>query len=215
MWNRTRKSRAIPIKTKHNMQLPRYTIICATASLSLFSCKENSPAEWVQHPNVPENTGKKDPTPGNNENTQSGYNEQYRPQFHYTPAKNWINDPNGLVYLDGTWHMFYQYNPYSADWGNMSWGHATSTDLMHWTEQPVAISKCAQGDIFSGSCVIDKDNTAGFGKNAMVAIYTANGTRQQQNIAYSLDGGKTFEQFSGNPVIANTSREHFRGPKVF
>ena len=147
--------------------------------------------------------------------SQSSYNEQYRPQIHYTPARNWINDPNGLVYDNGTWHMFYQYNPQGNDWGNMSWGHATSSDLIHWTEQPVAMRRNELGDIFSGSAVIDKDNTAGFGAGAMVAIYTSSGERQQQSIAYSTDGGKTFTQYAGNPVIANRDRNDFRDPKVF
>ena len=146
---------------------------------------------------------------------QSSYNELYRPQIHYTPARNWMNDPNGLVWDNGTWHMFYQYNPQGNDWGNMSWGHATSTDLIHWTEQPVAMRRNELGDIFSGSAVIDKDNTAGFGAGAMVAIYTSSGERQQQSIAYSTDGGKTFTQYAGNPVIANRDRNDFRDPKVF
>ena len=87
--------------------------------------------------------------------TPSGYDEKYRPQIHYTPAKNWVNDPNGLVYADGVYHLFYQYNPKGNEWGNMSWGHATSKDLMHWEEQPVALTRDELGDIFSGSCVID------------------------------------------------------------
>ena len=147
-------------------------------------------------------------------------NEQYRPQVHFTPAQNWMNDPNGMVYLDGTYHLFYQYNPQSNDWGNMSWGHATSTDLMHWDEQPVALTRDELGAIFSGSCVIDKDNTAGFGANAMVALYTSAGEtgdvqgKQQQSIAYSTDGGKNFTRFTGNPVIKNDD-DNQRDPKVF
>lgn len=143
------------------------------------------------------------------------YNEQYRPQIHFTPAKNWINDPNGLVYADGTYHMFYQYNPYGNDWGNMSWGHAVSKDLLHWDEKPVALTADHLGAIFSGSAVVDKDNTAGFGKDAIVAIYTSAGDRQQQSIAYSTDGADTFTTYQSNPVIANTSRNDFRDPKVF
>ena len=152
--------------------------------------------------------------------TQSGYDEQYRPQIHFTPAKNWINDPNGMVYQDGTYHLFYQYNPQGNDWGNMSWGHATSTDLMHWTEQAVALTRDALGAVFSGSCVIDKNNTAGFGANAMVALYTAAGEtgdvagKQQQSIAYSTDGGKNFTRFANNPVIKNDD-DNLRDPKVF
>lgn len=140
--------------------------------------------------------------------------ESFRPQIHYTPAKNWINDPNGLVFLDGTYHMFYQYNPQGNEWGNMSWGHATSTDLIHWEEQPVAMKRNEWGDIFSGSCVIDKNNTAGFGNNAMVALYTGATSIQQECLAYSTDGGKNFEQYSANPVIKNND-DNLRDPKVF
>ena len=149
-----------------------------------------------------------DPTP------TSGRTEQYRPQIHFTPAKNWINDPNGMVFADGVYHLFYQYNPQGNDWGNMSWGHATSNDLIHWTEQAVAITRNEWGDIFSGSAIIDKDNTAGFGTNTMVAIYTSAGTAQQQSIAYSTDGGKTFTQYAGNPVVKNDD-DNLRDPKVF
>lgn len=161
-----------------------------------------------------------DPTPGPvtpvDPVTPSGaYTELYRPQIHYTPAKNWVNDPNGMVYVNGTWHLFYQYNPYGNDWGNMSWGHATTTDLMHWQEQPVALVRDDLGDIFSGSCVVDKNNTAGFGEGAVVAFYTSAGERQQQSMAYSTDGCKTFTKYSGNPIIANTSLPDFRDPKVF
>lgn len=151
---------------------------------------------------------------------QSGYDEQYRPQIHFTPAKNWMNDPNGMVFMDGTYHLFYQYNPQGNVWGNMSWGHATSTDLMHWKEQPVALTRDALGAIFSGSCVIDKNNTAGFGANAMIALYTSAGEtgdvagKQQQSIAYSTDGGKNFTIYAGNPVIRNND-DNLRDPKVF
>jgi fructan beta-fructosidase len=154
-------------------------------------------------------------TDTNTPSTSTGYDEQYRPLIHFTPAKNWINDPNGMVYVNGVWHLFYQYNPYGADWGNMSWGHATSTDLIHWKEQQVAITKNALGDIFSGSAVVDKNNTAGFGANAIVALYTSNGDHQQQSIAYSTDGCNSFTSYSGNPVISNTDRADFRDPKVF
>ena len=143
-----------------------------------------------------------------------GRTEQYRPQIHFTPAKNWINDPNGMVYQDGTYHLFYQYNPQGNDWGNMSWGHATSTDLMHWTEQPVALTRDELGDIFSGSAVIDKNNTAGFGAGAMVALYTSASGAQQQSLAYSTDGGKSFTRYSANPVIKNDD-DNLRDPKVF
>ena len=148
--------------------------------------------------------------------SSSSMNELYRPQIHFTPSKNWMNDPNGMVFLDGVYHLFFQYNPQGNSWGNMSWGHATSEDMIHWTEQPVALTKDNLGAIFSGSCVIDKDNTAGFGAGAMVALYTSAGDdgKQQQSIAYSTDGGKTFTRFSGNPVIKNDD-DNLRDPKVF
>ena len=149
--------------------------------------------------------------PGEEANSR---NEQYRPQIHFTPAKNWINDPNGMIYLDGTYHLYYQYNPQGNGWGNLSWGHATSTDMLHWEEQPVALQPDALGMIFSGSAVCDKDNTAGFGANAIVAIYTSASAAQQQSIAYSHDGGKTFTTYEGNPVIKNND-DNLRDPKVF
>ena len=149
--------------------------------------------------------------PGEEANSR---NEQYRPQIHFTPAKNWINDPNGMIYLDGTYHLYYQYNPQGNGWGNLSWGHATSTDMLHWEEQPVALQPDALGMIFSGSAVCDKDNTAGFGANAIVALYTSASAAQQQSIAYSHDGGKTFTTYEGNPVIKNND-DNLRDPKVF
>lgn len=145
----------------------------------------------------------------------SSYNEQYRPQVHYTPAKNWINDPNGMVYVNGEYHLFYQYNPQGNEWGNMSWGHAVSPDMIRWKEQPVALTGDVLGAIFSGSAVVDKHNTSGFGKDAVVALYTSAGSSQQQSLAYSNDGGYTFKKFEGNPVIANKELPDFRDPKVF
>ena len=141
-------------------------------------------------------------------------NEPYRPQIHFTPSRNWMNDPNGMVYADGVYHLFYQYNPQGNNWGNMSWGHATSSDMIHWTEQPVALTRDELGDIFSGSCVIDRSNTAGFGAGAMVALYTSASGIQQQSLAYSTDGGRTFTRFAGNPVIRNND-DNLRDPKVF
>lgn len=145
----------------------------------------------------------------------SSRDEQFRPQIHYTPSANWINDPNGMVYVDGVWHLYYQYNPYGNNWGNMSWGHAVSTDLIHWEEKSVALVKDKWGDIFSGSAVVDKNNTAGFGAGAVVALYTGSGEHQQQCLAYSTDGGMSYTQYSGNPIIANSSLPDFRDPKVF
>lgn len=156
--------------------------------------------------------------------------EQYRPALHFTPERNWMNDPNGLVYDDGTWHLFFQHNPYGTRWGNMSWGHATSTDLVHWEEQPVAIpqtfdeSGTAIEDIFSGSVVVDEQNTSGFGtadEPPMVAIYTsaytpthpAHAGTQAQSLAYSTDDGLTWTKYEGNPVLDRGSA-NFRDPKV-
>ena len=143
------------------------------------------------------------------------YNEKYRPSYHFTPQYGWMNDPNGMVYLDGVYHLFFQYNPYGARWGNMHWGHAISKDLVNWQYQPTAIAPDKLGAIFSGSAVIDHDNTAGFGKGAMIAIFTSAGDRQTQSIAYSLDGGKTFTKYEGNPVLSDANIIDFRDPKVF
>lgn len=142
-------------------------------------------------------------------------NEQYRPAYHFSPKYGWMNDPNGLVYYNGKYHLFYQYNPYSSVWGNMHWGHAVSNDLRRWEHQPVALAPDALGAIFSGSVVIDHNNTAGFGKNAMVAIYTSAGDAQTQSIAYSTDEGQTFTTYTGNPVLSNPAIVDFRDPKVF
>lgn len=146
------------------------------------------------------------------------YDERYRPQFHFSPAKNWMNDPNGMVYYRGQWHLFFQHNPEGNRWGNMSWGHAVSRDLVHWKQLPLAIRYDATEAIFSGSAVIDWHNTSGFGtrKNpAMVAIYTsAKPGNQSQSLAYSTDGGRTFTKYAGNPVLDIGSAE-FRDPKVF
>lgn len=137
----------------------------------------------------------------------------WRPEYHFTPAYGWMNDPNGMVYDKGEWHLFFQYNPYASIHGNMHWGHAVSKDLIHWEELPIGLYPDALGTIFSGSAVIDKDNTAGFGKGAMVAIFTSAGARQTQSIAYSTDGGRTFTKYAGNPVITSDVRD-FRDPKV-
>lgn len=140
--------------------------------------------------------------------------EKHRPAYHFSPAWGWMNDPNGMVYKDGEYHLFYQYNPYGSMWGNMHWGHAISKDLIHWEHQPVAIAPDALGTIFSGSCVVDKDNTAGFGAGAIVAFYTSASDRQTQSMAYSLDNGRTFKKYDRNPILTSTQRD-FRDPKVF
>lgn len=143
------------------------------------------------------------------------YNEKYRPVYHFSPLHGWTNDPNGLVWLDGEYHLFFQHNPYGAMWGNMTWGHAVSTDLLRWQYLPDAIAPDQQGMIYSGSAVIDKTNSAGFGKEAMVALYTSHGDEQQQFLAYSHDKGRTFRKYSSNPVLTNAASPDFRDPKVF
>ncbi|MFV0586458.1 DUF4980 domain-containing protein [Bacteroides reticulotermitis] len=140
--------------------------------------------------------------------------EKFRPLYHFAPLYGWMNDPNGMVYKDGEYHLFYQYNPYGSKWGNMNWGHAISKDLVNWEHRPVAIAPDAFGTIFSGSAVIDHRNTAGFGAGAIVAIYTQNGNRQVQSIAYSTDNGRTFTKYNNNPVLVSEARD-FRDPKVF
>jgi len=152
----------------------------------------------------------------------SMYKEANRPQYHFTTRRGWINDPNGLVFYEGEYHLFYQHNPYEREWSNMHWGHAVSRDLIHWEELPVALYPDRHGTMFSGSAVIDFDNTSGFGKGnnpPMVAIYTAdNQEKQLQCIAYSLDKGRTWTKYDGNPVIDSKEKwnsKDTRDPKVF
>ena len=148
--------------------------------------------------------------------------EKFRPIYHHTPAYGWMNDANGLVYKDGEYHLYFQYNPYGSKWGNMHWGHSVSKDLVHWTHEQPAIARDTMGHIFSGSCVVDHNNSAGFGKDAIIAFYTShkglsgNHQRQQQCIAYSLDNGRTYTKYEGNPVVTPfDGLENFRDPKVF
>lgn len=150
------------------------------------------------------------------------YKEKNRPQFHFTTRRGWINDPNGLIYYDGEYHLFYQHNPYEREWENMHWGHAVSKDLVHWEELPSALYPDHLGGMFSGSAVMDYDNTAGYNKGktpAMIAIYTAAGAdKQVQCIAYSLDKGRTFTKYEANPVIDSRhiwNSKDTRDPKVF
>ncbi len=140
--------------------------------------------------------------------------EQYRPVYHHTPAWGWMNDPNGMFYKDGVWHLYFQHNPYGSQWENMTWGHSTSTDLVNWTFQGDPIEADAWGTIFSGSAVVDHQGTAGFGKGAVVAMYTSAGENQTQSIAYSTDNGQTFTKYAGNPVVTSNTPD-FRDPHVF
>lgn len=140
--------------------------------------------------------------------------ENHRPNYHFTPKYGWMNDPNGMVYHNGEYHLYYQYNPYGSVWGNMHWGHAVSKDLVKWEHLSVALSPDTLGTIYSGSAVIDHNNTAGFGKNTLVALYTSAGEKQTQSIAYSFDNGRTFTKYNNNPVIPNPGVRAFRDPKV-
>ncbi len=193
-------------------RIKKYMLPAATLAVMALTtgCRDTSAFDF-EPPMPAEETPDQ---PGDDTPETTGFDELYRPQIHFTPARNWMNDPNGMVYLDGVYHLYYQANPSGNDWGNLSWGHATSTDLIHWQHQPVALSPDNLGMIFSGSAVIDKNNTAGFGANALVAIYTSADKFQQQSIAYSLDKGQTFTKYEGNPVIPNDNTD-FRDPKVF
>jgi fructan beta-fructosidase len=152
--------------------------------------------------------------------------EKYRPQIHFTPEKNWVNDPNGMVFYKGTYHLFFQHSPDATVWSNMSWGHATSKDLVHWDRKPIAIYPDSLGFIFSGSAVVDKNNTSGLGKNGiipLVAMYTSHDMVKEkegaidvetQSLAYSLDEGKTWVKYANNPVLKNPGIRDFRDPKI-
>jgi len=188
----------------------RKYFITMTLLMIVFSCKDKGPKE--------------EPKPG--DTGLPYYVEAYRPQFHFTPEEKWMNDPNGLVYHKGIYHLFYQYYPEDIVWGPMHWGHAVSTDMIHWEHKPIALYPDKNGYIFSGSAVVDTKNTSGFGTKdnpALVAIFTyhdAEGEQagrtdfQTQGIAYSLDNGDTWTVYEGNPVIGNTGIKDFRDPKV-
>ncbi len=142
----------------------------------------------------------------------------YRPLYHFSPPRQWMNDPNGLVYYKGKYHLFYQHNPAGNVWGPMHWGHATSTDLFNWQDQAVALAPDNTGTIFSGSAVVDAANTSGFkngSEDPLVAVYTIAGTQQHQGIAYSNDGGLNWTKYASNPVLPNPGVPDFRDPKVF
>ena len=139
--------------------------------------------------------------------------EKYRPVYHHTPLYGWMNDPNGMFYKDGVWHLYYQWNPYGSKWQNMTWGHSTSKDLVTWEHHPTAIEANGLGAVFSGSSVVDSGNTAGFGKDAVVSLYTSAGASQIQSLAHSEDGGETFEIYPANPVL--TLESEARDPNMF
>jgi len=155
------------------------------------------------------------------------YEEPYRPQYHYTPPQQWMNDPNGLVYAHDEYHLFYQYNPYGNKWGPMHWGHAVSRDLLHWQDLPIALFPDRLGAIFSGSAVLDVDNSSGFGSRtqpALVAMYTYHDHLREnlgqtgyesQGLAYSLDHGRNWIKYPGNPVLTDAAVRDFRDPKLF
>jgi fructan beta-fructosidase len=159
--------------------------------------------------------------------TEQSYHELFRPQLHFTPAEHWMNDPNGMLYVDGEYHLFYQYHPYSNRWGPMHWGHAVSRDLVRWQHLPIALQPDERGAIFSGSAVFDRDNTSGLGTKAqppMVAVFTYHDHEaekrgsiaiESQGLAYSHDRGRTWIKYGGNPIVANPGIRHFRDPKVF
>ncbi|MEQ5790353.1 glycoside hydrolase family 32 protein [Muricauda sp. NFXS6] len=184
-------------------------IISCIVMAALVSCKEKR----EEVPNQPKE--------------ESLYKEEYRPQFHFSPKEKWMNDPNGLVFNQGVYHLFYQYYPEDIVWGPMHWGHAVSEDLVHWKHRPIALYPDEHGYIFSGSAVVDKKNTSGFGANGktpLVAIFTYHSMEgekagrkdfQTQGIAYSLDNGDTWKKYKNNPVILNDGIKDFRDPKVF
>lgn len=161
------------------------------------------------------------------QNKLNKIDEKYRPQIHFTPEKNWVNDPNGMVYYKGKYHLFFQHSPNSTVWNDISWGHAESNDLVHWDRKPIAIYPDSLGLIFSGSAVVDKNNSSGLGKNGitpLVAMYTSHDMQKEkagvidvesQSLSYSLDEGKTWLKYHANPVLKNPGVRDFRDPKIF
>ncbi|MEH7374046.1 glycoside hydrolase family 32 protein [Neobacillus drentensis] len=152
------------------------------------------------------------------------YKEKYRQQFHFSPEEKWMNDPNGMVFFNNEYHLFYQYHPFGTTWGPMHWGHAVSKDLIHWEQLPIALYPDEHGAIFSGSAVVDWNNTSGFFQNGpgLVAIYTSADNypdserpRQRQSLAYSTDNGRTWTKYEGNPVLSDVNITDYRDPKVF
>ncbi|SIQ87431.1 glycoside hydrolase family 32 protein [Maribacter ulvicola] len=196
------------VKTLQNKGLGVFILMYV---LFNFSCKQDVKQEVVKE----------------NEEPTGYFIEPYRAQYHFSPEENWMNDPNGLVYKDSLYHLFYQYYPDSTVWGPMHWGHAVSEDMMKWKHKPVALSPDKNGYVFSGSVVVDHKNTAGFGTTdnpAMVAVFTYHnmirenaGTNdyETQGIAYSLDNGDSWTKYEGNPVVKNPGSKDFRDPKVF
>jgi fructan beta-fructosidase len=192
-----------------NVIINRFLLVAIV--LSIYSCKEQEPKKDV----VVEKTD------------TSYYTEPFRPQFHFSPKENWMNDPNGLVYHKGVYHLFYQHYPEDIVWGPMHWGHATSKDMLHWEHKPIALYPDENGGIFSGSAVVDSNNTSGFGSldnPPLVAIFTYHDMEgekagrtdfQTQGIAYSLDNGESWTKYEDNPVIGNPGIKDFRDPKVF
>lgn len=213
----------IPVNMKQNRQMVHFMIGKDTLTYSVIRVADQKPDYWI-FKDVSAYKGKTlkltftEKVTGLDKIFQSDkfegqdslYREKNRPQFHFSSRRGWNNDPNGLVWFDGEYHLFYQHNPYEIHWENMHWGHAVSPDLIHWTELNDALYPDPLGTMFSGSAVIDKNNTAGWGKDALVAAYTADKAgREFQCIAYSTDKGRTFTKYQGNPVVGPT-----RDPKV-
>lgn len=195
-----------------------YLLFFLCLLLYISACKGKKTGEGET-----ESTGSEPNTTGT---TKSDYSQPHRPRFHFSPPAKWMNDPNGMVYHQGEYHLFYQHNPDSSVWGPMHWGHATSKDLVHWQNQPIALYPDSLGTIFSGSAVYDEQNTSGLGSAnnpPLVAIFTSHLTEaekagrnnyQTQSLAYSLDNGRTWKKYAKNPVLPNPGIKDFRDPKV-